>query len=260
MSKRGLSLSLLAVLVLPGCGFGVHFADYRRKLTADATVSGTVKVVDLSSDAGRVTITTGGSSVRIHRTVRYQDGTPHPGQRLDAGTLTFTKDCSRCSIDYDLTVPASVTVRARADSGDLTVSGVAAADAQSDSGSVTVRSVRGAVRAHSDSGSVVVEDVGGALDLAADSGSIRAVRLGSATVRASAESGGVRLEFATAPTDVHATTDSGSLHVRVPGGPYNVDADTDSGGKNISGVPHDTSAPRRLYLRTDSGDLTAEHS
>lgn len=260
MSKRGLVVALLAVLALPACDVGVHFAGYKHELTSDATVSGPVKVVDVSSDSGRVTVTTAGSGVKIHRTVHYQDGTPHPGQRLDGGTLTFTKDCSRCNIDYDLTVPASVTVRARTDSGNLDLSGVATADAQSDSGSVKVRSVPGAVRAHSDSGAVVVEDVGGALDLVDGSGGIRATALRSATVRASSDSGSVRLQFVTAPTDVRARSDSGSLRVAVPGGPYSVDAATDSGGKNISGVPHDPSAPRKLYLRTDSGHLTAEPS
>ncbi|MEV0403429.1 DUF4097 family beta strand repeat-containing protein [Actinoallomurus sp. NPDC050550] len=260
MRKRGLALSLLAVAALPGCGVGVHFAGYRHELTADADISGPVKVVDVNGDSGRVTITTGGSGVRIHRTVRYQDGTPHPGQRLEDGTLTFTKDCSRCSIDYELTVPASVTVRARADSGKLDISGVAAVDAEADSGSVKVRSVKGAVRAHSDSGSVAVEDLWGTLDLAAESGSVRAIDLRSTTVRASSDSGSLRLEFAAAPTDVRATTDSGSLHVTVPGGPYNVQANTDSGDRNVSSVPHDPSAPRRLYLRTDSGSLTAEHA
>jgi hypothetical protein len=260
VKKRGLALPLLAVAALPGCGVGVHFAGYRHELTADADVSGPVKVVDVNGDNGRVTITTGGSGVRIHRTVHYEDGTPHPAQRLDAGTLTFTKDCSRCRIDYELTVPASVTVRARAESGTLDISGVATVDAESGSGSVKVRSVKGAVRAHSDSGSAVAEDLGGALDIASQSGSVRAIDLRSTTVRASSDSGSLRLKFATAPTDVQATTDSGSLHVMVPGGPYNVDASSDSGSRKVSTVPHDPSAPRRLYLRTDSGSLTAEHS
>jgi Putative adhesin len=260
VSKRGLFVPLLAVLALPACGVGVHFAGYKHELTSDATVSDPVKVVDVSSDSGRVTVTTGGSGVKIHRIVHYQDGAPHPGQRVDGGTLTFTKGCSRCSTDYELTVPASVTVRARADSGSVDISGVATADAWSDSGSVKVRSVPGAVRAHSDSGAVVVEDAGGALDVANGSGAIRATGLRSGTVRASSDSGSVRLEFVTAPTDVRARSDSGSLRVAVPGGPYNVDAETDSGGKDVSGVPHDPSAPRKLYLRTDSGHLTAEPS
>ncbi|GAA4609312.1 DUF4097 family beta strand repeat-containing protein [Actinoallomurus liliacearum] len=260
MRRGGLALPLLAVLALSGCGFGVRFGDYKHKFTSDVTVSGPVKVVNINSGTGRVTVTPGGTQVRIHRIVRYQDGRPHFGQRLDAGTLTFTKDCSRCTIDYELAVPASVAVRAHSDSGGIDVRGGATADASSDSGSVTVRSVKGAVRAHSNSGAVVVKDVGGPLDLMTDSASIRAVRLGSPTVRAKSDSGSIRLEFATAPTDVRATTDSASLRVAVPGGPYNVDAETGSGGRDVSGVPHNPNAPRRLYLRTDSGQLTAEQT
>lgn len=260
MRKVGLVLPLLAVLGLSGCGFGVHFGDYKNELTSDTTVSGPVKVVDIHADDGRLTIRPGGPAVRIHRVVHYQDHTPHPGQRLDSGRLTFTRDCSRCSIDYELTVPASITVRARADSGRIDVTGVAAADASNDSGSVTVRSVKGAVQVHSDSGRVTVDGVGGPLVLTTDSGSIHATRLAAAAVRARSDSGRVELAFAAAPTDVNATTGSSSLHVMVPGGPYNVDADTDTGGKHVAGVPHDPRSPRRLYLRTDSGRLTAERT
>ncbi|MCO5968681.1 DUF4097 family beta strand repeat-containing protein [Actinoallomurus soli] len=260
MRKGGLALPLLAVLGLSGCGVSVHFGDYKNELTSDATVNGQVKAVNLDSKDGRLVIRAGGSAVRIHRVVHYQDGTPHPGQRLDSGTLTFTRGCSRCKVDYELTVPASVTVQARADSGRIDVTGVATADASSDSGSVAIHSVKGAVRAHSDSGSIVVEDVGSPLTLTTDSGSIHATRLTAATVRAHSKSGSVRLTFAAPPTNVNATTDSASLRVAVPGGPYNVDADTDSGGKDVAGVPHDQRAPRRLYLRTDSGHLTAEHT
>jgi Putative adhesin len=260
VGKRVLVLPLLAVLAIPGCGFGVHFADYRHSLTSDATVSGPVKVVDVKSDSGRVSITPGGDEVRIHRVVHYEDDRPHPGQRLDAGTLTFTQDCSRCSVDYELTVPSSVAVRARGDSGRIDISGVATVDAHNDSGPIEVRSIKGAVRAHTDSGAVVVEDIGGSLDLATDSASIRAVRLSSATVQASSDSGSIRLAFATEPTGVHATTDSGSVRVAVPGGPYVVDARTDSGGTDLSGVPNDVSAPRSLFLRSDSGHLTAERA
>ena len=96
----------------------------------DAHVAGPVTDLRVNAGDGHVVVTTGGDGgVTIHRVVRYQHGTPHPGQRLSDGTLTFSAGCSRCRVDYDLVVPASVRVWARTDSGQINLTGVSAADA-----------------------------------------------------------------------------------------------------------------------------------
>lgn len=258
MKSSRTAILALTALAASGCGVGLHIADYRYTMTpADSGITGPVSDIEVNSDSGHVFITPGSrNGVTIHRVVRYQSGAPHPGQRLTNGTLTFSKGCSRCDVEYDLTVPASVRVRVRSDSGRVDVAGVASADARSDSGSVTVRHIAGDVSAHTDSGSVIVEDVGGAFSTGTDSGSIRAIALRSASVHSSSDSGAVHLEFTTAPGNVRATTDSGSLNITVPGGPYDIDAHTDSGGKDIAGVPTSSQATAKLYLRTDSGHLS----
>jgi DUF4097 and DUF4098 domain-containing protein YvlB len=192
--------------------------------------------------------------VTVHRVVHYQNGTPHPGQQLTGGTLTFDNGCSRCRVDYDLTVPASVRVRARTDSGRINIAGVAGADTGSDSGSVTVRHVTGDVSARSDSGALTLQDVGGTLAAGTDSGSIRATELRSPTSTVSTDSGGVRLAFTRAPSSVRATTDSGSVRLALPGGPYYVDLRTGSGGRHVN-VPTAPTALAKLYLRSDSGGV-----
>jgi Putative adhesin len=239
-----------------GCGIGVHFADYRHVATvADAHVAGPMADVRLDAGDGRVTVTAGGAgSVTIRRVVYYQSGTPRPGQRLSGGTLTFNAGCSRCRVDYELVVPASVRLWLRTDSGLVKAAGVAAADVGTGSGSVTVRHVRGAVSARSDSGSLTVDDVAGAVTAATDSGSIHTTALRSSTVTASSDSGSIHLDFTVAPANVKANADSGSLHVTVPGGPYAIDVRTDSGGKYIN-VPVLSTASSRLDLRTDSGSV-----
>jgi Putative adhesin len=242
-SRRTAVLALTA-LAASGCGVGVHFADYRHTVTpADTHLTAPVSEIQVSSDSGHVTVTSGGDGVTIHRVVHYESGTPHPGQRISGGTLTFSKGCSRCSVDYDLTVPASVRVHAHTDSGRVEITGVMGAEATTDSGRVTVRHIKDNVSAHSDSGSVTVEDIGGAFNAGTDSGSILGTALRSATARATSGSGSVRLQFTGAPNGVHANTDSGSIRLVVPGGPYAIDA-------------RDSSAPRKLYLRSDSGNLT----
>jgi hypothetical protein len=249
------ALTALTTLAASGCGVGVHLADYRHTTTVDDTHVSGVTSVRVDAGGGHVVVTTGGGDdVTVHRVVRYQSGTPHPGQRLDDGTLTFSAGCTRCRIDYDLVVPASVGVRAHTDGGRVSIKGVRTADASTDSGSVTVRHVTGDVSAHTDSGSITVQDVGGTLRAGTDSGTVRATELRSADATASSDSGSISLAFASAPRNVRMNDDSGSLRLAVPGGPYNVDVRTDSGGRHI-GVPTASNASARLSLRTDSGSV-----
>jgi hypothetical protein len=259
VKSRRTAILALTALAASGCGVGVHFADYRQTVTlSDTHLTGPVSDIQVSSDAGHVTISTGGDGVTIHRVVHYQHGTPHPGQQLTNGTLTFSKGCAQCRVDYDLTVPASVRVKAHSDSGRVDVANVASATAQSDSGSVTVRHITGDVTATTDSGSVTVEEVHGTFRAHSDSGSIHAIALASAKVEASTDSGGVRIEFAAVPTSVRATSDSGSLHIGVPGGQYNIETHTDSGGKDIDPVLFNGAAANKIYLSTDSGGVSVQ--
>jgi len=260
VNSRRTAIIALTALAASGCGVSVHFADYRHTVTlADTTVPGTVTDLVVGAGDGHVTISPGGDGVHIHRVLHYQRGTPHPGQQLTNGTLTFTKDCSRCRVDYDLTVPASVRVRVRTDSGRIDIGGVASVDAASDSGSVTVRGIAGTVSARSDSGSITLADVGSALETSTDSGSIRATGLRSSTTSASSDSGSVRLEFSVVPVDVRVHNDSGSVRIAVPhrpyDAPYNVVVKTDSGGSHVD-VPNDKHSPAKISVTNDSGSVT----
>ncbi|MGH3373728.1 MAG: hypothetical protein ACRDP6_03210, partial [Actinoallomurus sp.] len=190
MKIRSVAIVALTAMTASGCGVGVHFADYRHTTTpADAHVTGSVTDVRVDAGDGHVVVRAGsGDGVTIHRVVHYQTGHPNPGQRLTDGTLTFTAGCSRCRVDYDLTVPASVRVRARTDNGRINVAGVTGADIASDSGSVTARHIATGVTARSDSGSMRIEDVGVTLDAGTDSGSLHATALRAVTVTASSDS------------------------------------------------------------------------
>ena len=249
----------LTALTVSGCGIGLHFGQYRYTMTpADAHVTGATELV-VRADSGHIRVTGGGTGVTIHRVIRYQSGTPHPGQRLDGGVLTLTDGCTRCSISYDITVPSSIRVRARADSGRVEVAGVAAVDAAAESGAVSARNVHGAATLRADSGSVTADDVGGTFTAAASSGAIRATGLRSARAQATADSGVIHLGFATAPSDVRAIADSGAITISVPGGPYAIDMATGSGRKEISPrIRTDPNAASRIYLRTDSGPVLVE--
>jgi Putative adhesin len=256
VKSRSVAIIALTAITASGCGVGVHFADYRHTATvADATVAGPVTNLQVNADDGHVVVRRGsGEGVTVHRVVHYESGTPHPGQHLTDGTLTFDNGCSRCRVDYDLTVPASVRVRARTDGGRIDIAGVAGADTGSDSGSVTVRHVSGDVSARSDSGGLTLQDVEGTLSATTDSGAIHGTELRSAASTVSSDSGGVRLAFTRAPANVRATTDSGSIRLALPGGPYNVHVRTDSGGHDVN-VPTASTASAEVSLQSDSGGL-----
>jgi hypothetical protein len=261
MKFRSVAIVALTAVTASGCGIGVHFVDYRHTTTpADARVTGPVKDIRVNADDGHVVVHAGsGDGVTIHRVVHYESGSPNPGQRLTDGTLTFTAGCSRCKVDYDLTVPASVRVRARTDGGRINVAGVTSADLASDSGSLTARHIAAGVTARSDSGSVRVQDVGGTVDTGTDSGSVHATELRTTTVTASSDSGSLNLEFASVPTSVQTTSDSGSVHVMLPAGTYAVTTHTDSGDKHI-GVPNVPTSPNKISLRTDSGGMNVDQA
>jgi hypothetical protein len=253
-----LALAGVTAFAASGCGVvAFHFVDYRYTTTpADVHIAEPVTDLRLTADDGHVHVTTGGTGVTIHRVVHYQSGTPHPGQQLTGGTLTFTNGCSRCRVDYDVTVPASVRVRARTDSGRIEIAGVASADVGSDSGSVRVSGIAGALTARSDSGSITATGVGGAVDLRTDSGAIRATGVRATTTDASSDSGSIHVDYTAVPKSVRATTDSGSIRLTMPDAPYDIDAKTDSGGRHTDQMHNDTAAPSKIFLRSDSGSVT----
>jgi hypothetical protein len=257
MSYRVAALAAAAVaagLAVTGCRFEVNLGS--RSITDDANVSGPLTAVQLSADDGDITIHTGpGAGAAVHRTIHYRGSTkPQPRQQVTNGVLTFVKGCANCSIDYDLTVPASVQVRIRTGSGSIRVADVAAADIQAGSGDVGVRNVPGAVRAHTGSGSVRVDSVGAQNDLHTSSGDIVATALGGGTLLANTGSGNIRLRFGVAPSNVRAVTGSGDLRINLPPGRYKVDSSTGSGDRNIN-VPDDRGASATVFAKTGSGSI-----
>lgn len=263
-----IALSAIALgVVASACGIHIGITDYAKSMPADAQVSGPVTEVNVQSDSGTIKIHSGaGSGVTINRTVHYSSGHPHPSQSVQNGVLTFTKSCNNCSIDYDLTVPASVKVTARADSGDVKVRGVASADINTSSGTLTATDIKGDVTAQNDSGDVNLTSVGGTLDLSTSSGTINGSALGGTIAQAKDDSGGIKLAFTTVPMSVTAHSASGDVRVKVPQysptAPstrvsYVVNTKTASGSPtvNVSQIRPGSASDPHLDLSTDSGDV-----
>ncbi len=106
------------------------------------------------------------------------------------------------------------------------------------------------------SGDVELSEVGGPLVVESSSGSITGAGLDSAAVAATASSGEVTLDFATAPDEVDVDVSSGDVELTLPtgGGPYRLDVATSSGDQEIE-VPTDAASARTVAVEASSGDV-----
>lgn len=234
--------ALGAGLLLAGCSFpgGASADDAYKTAAADATVTEAVKAVKVTgARSGSIGVTPGtGPGVTVHRTVHYRgDTVPATGQKVTAGLLTFSDNCSgNCYIDYRLEVPATATVELESSSGDIAVTGVAGAEVEADSGTVTAGRIGGPLKVRTSSGEITATELSGP----------------SAEIRSS--SGNARLDFTKAPGSVLAETSSGDVSLKVPQAPYRIKVSTDSGDRDVT-LPDDASASSRISVETSSGDI-----
>ncbi len=209
-----------------------------------------VRVIDVQSSAGSVTIEGAPGRDEITVTAHISDGLRETGERqaLVDGTLELRASCpvigsEWCNVKYTIEAPADVEVRA-----------------ESDDGRLTVRRVDGPVDLQVDNGSVEVADLPGNLTIGADNGSITGSRLAADTVVADTNNGSVALEFVEPPTTVDARSDNGRVEVVLPETEdfYNLDITTDNGQVSRD-IRTDPTSPRRITIRTDNGDVTARY-
>jgi hypothetical protein len=179
------------------------------------------------ADAGDVKVVgTDADRVTVRRTTHWVTGEPKPSNAVSGGVLRLADDCGgwtlfRCNTSYRIEVPRGLAVDVHADAGD-----------------VEVRGVTGAVR------------------LSSDSGDVSGHGLAGARVRATSDSGDVRLGLVSSPASLEAQTDSGDVDVELPRGEYALDAHTDSGDTSVHGIVRYDRADHVVSARTDSGDVT----
>lgn len=240
------------VLTLAACSW-----DGRNTATDDNTVGQAFTSVLIANDSGSVQIRTGATAT-VHRTIRYDDDKPGSTTKVENGTL-IVEPCRarRCSIDYELTVPAGTRVDGKVDSGRVDIDGVAAVNLKIDSGSTTVRHVSGKVNLDSSSGHVDVTDVGDAVNVKSDSGKVGLADVRGA-VAVEAESGSVSVGISS-PQNVKVQADSGSVTLTVPPADYRVRTSTDS-GRIDNAIGDQPSGTHQLDLHTDSGSITVNYA
>src|SRR3954449_9730035 len=129
--------------------------------TETFAVAAPVDKLVVAADAGDVkVVATDADRVTVRRTTRWLTSEPKPTKTVSGGTLRLTDDCDGwtlvCESGYRIEVPRDLAVEVRADAGDVDVRGITGAvDLRSGAGDVSGHELAGArLRATSDSGDV----------------------------------------------------------------------------------------------------------
>src|SRR3984957_1829286 len=195
------------------------------------------------------------------------------------------------SVDYEITVPADTTLRARSGSGDQTIEGTHGnADLQTGSGDMKLANLTGEIRLQTGSGNVGAHELAGPTRGGAGSGDIEVeetgqgdidLHTGSGNVTVRGIQGAFRAEAGSGDITAEGTqagaweirTGSGNVHVRLPANAaFDADISTSSGTLDVDApitmtVQGRVQTTRKqitgkvrgggplLTLRTGSGDI-----
>ncbi|RKT17360.1 putative adhesin [Streptomyces sp. 1114.5] len=219
--KRVLGAMAITAGVLVGMSACLPIGDDREHRTVEYGVAEPVRELVVDGLSGGVVVNGGGDAVHVVEKQSYQGSPPNTTHEVKDGVLRLTYDCSDCGVGYTVQVPAGTKVRITEQSGGVRLAGLAAE-----------------------------------VEASVQSGGVEATGLTSQNVRLSAESGGVRVDFASAPAKVEAKTSAGGVAVKVPGGEaYTVDARSGSGGVDVE-IPSQPGAPHSITATTGSGGVT----
>jgi hypothetical protein len=217
---------IFAIAVIAGGTWGLinqlgQTTDERR-LTL--TPTGQRLTIDADGDV-RIDVGTG-TDVQVTERIRHAIGRPRVEETSTPDGVALRGNCpwyaSNCSVDFVVTVPASISV-----------------DVDSSAGNVTVAGLAGSARLHSSAGDV------------------RASGLRGEQVEARSSAGDVTLGFDAPPTTVIAHSSAGDVEIRLPDieGGYQVHANTSAGDEKVD-VANDPASGRRIDATSSAGDVT----
>ncbi|MER7766201.1 DUF4097 family beta strand repeat-containing protein [Kitasatospora sp. NPDC096140] len=219
--KRVLGAMAITAGVLAGMMGCLPIGDDQEHRTVSYGVAEPVKELVVEGENGGVQVTGDGDTVSVVEKQNYQGAAPKSTHEVKDGVLRLTYDCDHCGIGYTVRVPAGTKVRVKETNGGIRLTGLAG-DAEAD----------------------------------VKNGGVDASGLSSAQVKLTAVNGGVRADFAAAPTKVEATTSNGGVRVKVPTGEaYAVDAHASVGGVDV-GLPSQSGAARSITARAETGGVT----
>jgi len=240
-------LIVIGLLILVAAG-GLGALALRRTERRTLDLTEPIDRIDVRLAAGRLEVSgqpqgDADGGVHVERTASWVLNRPSIVEEVEGRTLRISARGQSLvgrggAVDYRISAPASVAVRA--------VTGA---------GSIEVEGLHGAIDLGTAAGEIRVRSLAGPARLDTRMGRIRATGLVGAELEASSTSGPVDLEFAAMPEHVDVSTSTGSLTVAVPGGPYRVDARTGAGNTEV-GVATDPDASRSIRARSSAGSVT----
>ncbi|MFJ8626284.1 DUF4097 family beta strand repeat-containing protein [Kitasatospora sp. NPDC093550] len=219
--KRALGAMAITAGVLVGMSGCLPIGDDSEHRTVSYGVAESIKELVVEGRNGGVEVTGDGDTVHVVEKQNYRGDAPKSTHEVKDGVLRLTYDCDSCGIGYTVRVPAGTTVRVKETNGGVKLNGLA--------------------------GEAVAE---------VTNGGVEASGLTSPKAKLTSVNGGVRADFAAAPSTLEARTTSGGVHVSVPRGEaYAVDAHAANGGVDV-GVPTQPGAAHSITARAESGGVT----
>jgi hypothetical protein len=253
------------LITSPGTNEDIISAAPQPVVTRTETVPQPVTSLVVQSNGGQVQVTSARvDRVHVTETISYHQGTSAPvlTQAVSGGRLSLSDPaCTHadCNVDYDVTVPADVTVTASTGGGPVVVSGTAGANLASSGGPVQATLIRGPLTVNTGGGPLAVRGVSGPLRAETDGGTLTTQDIAAATATITTGGGPAVVTFATAPEKVSVSTDGGPATLAVPGGPYNLTANSDGGPQSVR-IATDPTALPSIMITSGGGSLVVEPS
>jgi hypothetical protein len=253
------------LIASPGTPDNVY-AQPQQVAIRTETVPQPVTSLLVQSYGGQVQVTSGQvNRVQVTETIGYDKGIHPPPvvtQSVSGGRLSLSDPActgSDCSVDFNVTVPADVTVTALTEGGPMAVSGVAGANLASGGGPVRATLIGGPLTVNTGGGALALRGLSGPLRAETAGGTLIAQDVAAATATITTGGGPAMVSFVTAPENVSVSTDGGPAMVAVPGGPYKLTADSGGGPQSV-GIATDPAAQPSITVSSGGGPLRIEPS
>jgi hypothetical protein len=261
VTAAALAIPGARLITSPGTNGDNVYAHPQHVVTRTETVPQPVTSLVVQSYGGHVQVTSGQvNRVHVTETIGYDQGTnPVVTQSVSGGRLSLSDPaCSNsgCTVDFDVTVPADVTVTASSGGGQVTVSGTAGANLASSGGPVRATLIRGPLTVNTGGGSLDVRELSGPLRAETEGGSLVAQDLAAAATITTG-GGSAMVSFATVAENVSVRTEGGPVVLAVPGGPYRLNADSEGGPQSV-GIATDPTALPSITVNSGGGSLRVE--
>ena len=265
VTAAALAIPGARLITSPGTDWDNIAAVPQPVVTRTETVPQPVTSLVVQSNGGQVQVMSARvDRVHVTETISYNQGTSPPvvTQSVSGGRLSLSDPaCTHadCNVDFDVTVPADVTVTASTGGGQVVVSGIAGADLASSGGPARATLIRGPLTVNTGGGPLAVRGVSGPLRAETDGGALIAQDIAAATATITTGGGPAMVTFATAPEKVSVSTDGGPATLAVPGGPYNLTANSEGGPQSVR-IATDPTALPSITITSGGGSLLVEPS